>query len=132
MGELMDMVPYPILIIYLGKSYLVGKGFLAEYDIDNGTVSPLFVVMAPNRGTWTADELEGIVNKKVYTSDYRNVQVLVQPFIDAIKGDVIVTTDMTRHVAERIIIPSVKSLSARKFFVDNLLENSLSMIRRGV
>lgn len=128
LAEVFNSARIPIIVRYTSFILLVGKGFLAELSPD-GTVSPLVFVQSPNRDDVELRDLEFIVDRKLYSSEYRYIQSAVGIFIDSHVGEVLITPNIMKYLGEKIKVPRFSRLSERAAFVNNLILQSFNKIK---
>lgn len=112
---------------YGGEVYLMGKGFIGLFDDQTKGISPLFIITIPNNDDWTDIDVKFYISKIIRTKPFRPIQVIVETLIEDHKGDIIFSDDISKLVGDRIKLPSFKTLTERRQYVDNLIDFCLTV-----
>lgn len=103
---------------------LVGKGFI--YDVANDKI----VVCVMIKDKTDIDTCITLVDKQFLTGDYyKKLQsALLGTVITDSNSKILICNDLREYVLPTISIPNISSISARKAYVSNLVDNALSSL----
>lgn len=125
--DILNTCPVPIKCKYKKVNYYVGKGFICTCP-DNPYEKPeiLWTATIPSSMVNSdkdtlAPHIKFYVSKKLRTSEYRHIEVMVEELMSYMPDcDIIVTKDITDYITAKIKLPEFKTITDRKNYLENL------------
>lgn len=113
--EVMNSARYPIRVVLKGFSYFMGKGFLARHLIEN-KYEYLFVACVNGAKSVYKDisEVKFFISRNIYLEENKPILPAVKDFMNAHRGDIVITNNIHSYVGEVIKIPPGGTLDQQK------------------
>lgn len=130
--EVLDSARCPILFKIGTGNYLIGKGFLAKY-VSKSDYDVLFMATIPTAGTITSiNEVKYYISRNIYLDINKKLQPVVKDFMALHKGEILITSDMSKYVGFNIEFPYFANISSKKAYTEEVLDYCLDEFSKGV
>src|SRR5581483_4840149 len=119
--DLLNLPRMPLIVSVRGIRYLMGKGFLAHYSLEEG-IYVLFLATTNKSDIKSLSEVRFCLDRAIQDSAFRTVWTALKPVIDRHPGEVLWTSCMSNYTGKKLELPSFKSLKDRREYTDAMMD----------
>lgn len=104
--EVIDSARIPLYFRIKDNSYLMGKGFLARYNMYSETYQLLFVAcIDDSRATTSIEQVKFFVSRELHTDLHKALQPAIKDFVNGHPGDVVLCNNILDYIGDRFSMP---------------------------
>lgn len=131
--EVLDSSRVPLIFKIGGIRYLIGKGFLAEYN-SKESISVLFLATVEQGKEITSiSQVKYYISRNVYLARNKKIQPVIKDFMTLhTTGDILITSNVEKYVGHHVKFPSFKSITERKKYTSSIIDQCIDEIRKAV
>lgn len=125
--DALESAGIPIILNFCGYKWIVAKGFLALFTIDQRLS---VVYMAKSKPNPTDMSEVTLYVRKTYAEMGKVIREILQDIIAKFNGETRFIPDMEVEFGIKIELPQFRTLQARKKWVDDLIEEGLKDMKK--